>query len=56
MLGIFPLIQVDFIAFCIVSDIVHRGWVDILIIGDVNKGSAFDARGAGGKILEGLED
>ena len=54
MLGIVQRIQLLFIALCIVSNIVYKRWVDILIVGDVDLGSAFDARG-GGEVLVALE-
>ena len=44
VLNIVQLIQANSIAFCIVSDMERRGWVGILIVGDVNMTSALDAR------------
>lgn len=55
MLGIIQLIQVHSIALCIVSDIVHELRVDILIVCNVDMGSALDARGGGGIFLVALE-
>lgn len=54
MLIIAPLIQAHSIAFCIVSNMVHKSWIGILIIGDVNISSALDARGDGGEFLVAL--
>ena len=53
MLVVVQLIQAHCIAFCIVSNMVHKFWVGILIIGDVNVSSALDARGDGGEFLVG---
>ncbi len=58
MLGIVQFIRVHFIAFRIVSDMVHKSWVGILIVGDVDLGSALYARGDGGdrgEVLVALE-
>ena len=58
MLGIVQFIRVYFIAFRIVSDMVHKSWVGILIVGDVDLGSALNARGDGGdggEVLVALE-
>ena len=44
MLGIFQVIQVYVIALRLVSDIVHKSWGGILIVGDVDLGSALDVR------------
>ena len=44
VLDTIQLIQANSTAFCIVSDMVRRGWVGILIVGDENITSTLDAR------------
>lgn len=51
MLFSIQLVQDHAIAFCIVTDTLIRGWVRILIVGDVNLSSALYAGGDGGDIL-----
>lgn len=56
--GTIQLIQIHAIALSIVSDMVHKRWVGIFIVGDLDMGSALDARGDGGdgrKFLVALE-
>lgn len=55
VLGIVQLIQAQSMALCIVSNMVHMGWIGIFVIGDMDMGSALDARGDGGNILVALE-
>lgn len=55
MLGAVQLIQFHPVALCIISDIVHICWVGILIVGDVDMGSALDAKRDGGEFLVALE-
>ena len=51
MLFSIQLVQDYAIAFCIITDTVNKGWVGILVVGDVNLSSALYASGDGGEIL-----
>ena len=55
VLDTIQLIQANSTAFCIVSDMVRRGWVGILIVGDENIPSTLDARRDGRYFLGKLE-
>lgn len=55
MFGIVQLIRVHSMVLCIVSDIGHKRWVGILIVRNVDMGSALDARGDRGGFLAALE-
>ena len=51
MLFSIQLVQDHAIVFCIATDTVNKGWVGILVVGDLNLSSALYASGDGGEIL-----